>query len=213
MQAYSDGARLLHPTFDDAVYDKAGWLRDAVSRFPTGALAGLAPEQPMTRINGTVTISTQLSASGRHRAASSTPQDAGGQRVTTLFTRQHLDIFRELYPGQLPHSVLHEWLLSAYKAAQGWQTAQGVEQDLRSRSSAARCTQLPAHRSARVDSVHCRAHRIMLPLVECGRRAIVAYQSALTSRAPQPQLPIPPPATCLAKAGAPGAGPVPAPVL
>ena len=167
-QAYSDGARLVLHTPDDLGFGRAGWLRDAM-----GALRRRRPRPGLGFVlcRGIV---ANYSAEGRAAAV--------------LVPRLHLDIFREIYPPQLPEHSLHDWLAQTYDedalsgGGQGTGSSGGRLTGARGARPSGPCA---ARRHQPLPASGERANRCQLErAVQCGRAAVAAFLQALPQASP-----------------------------
>ena len=104
VQAYADGAKYLHHAFDDAVYTRAGWMRNAVRRLHKSTPNGIGVFFPP------VSVANTPSAAAR---------TGGRGGFPSFVSRRHLEIFSEYAPYGLSDHAVSTWLAESYAALVG----------------------------------------------------------------------------------------------
>ena len=104
VQAYADGAKYLHHAFDDAVYTRAGWMRNAVRRLHKSTPNGIGVFFPP------VSVANTPSAAAR---------TGGRGGFPSFVSRRHLEIFSEYAPYGLSDHAVSTWLAESYAAIVG----------------------------------------------------------------------------------------------
>ena len=189
-QAYAEGAQFIHHTYDDFVYSRQGWLREAVQ-----ALRAAVPRE-IGMVTPPATVSSGMAAlvhSSRENMLQSGDTDRfrvrSQLRGSAVVSRVHLDIFLDFCPAtpaEYSDSLnCYDWLSHTYAAVTSVPTL-------------APCS---TSGSGRSDECVVRRHasRLRAELISCGRTGVATYSLRLSvaNGTDARAVSLPPPKRCL----------------